>query len=69
MGDHDRRAHFPGFPVARRGRADFGVRDRGALRRQAAVDQGIAVTPGAVRSSSGVEMLARGIRPAGAITP
>jgi transcriptional regulator GlxA family with amidase domain len=28
----------------------------------------IAVTPGAVRSSSGVEMLARGIRPAGAIT-
>jgi transcriptional regulator GlxA family with amidase domain len=28
----------------------------------------IAVTPGAVRSSSGVEMLARGIRPFGAIT-
>ena len=28
----------------------------------------IAVTPGAVRSSSGVEMLARGIRPSGAIT-
>ncbi|MEA2820729.1 MAG: hypothetical protein QOJ86_2733, partial [Bradyrhizobium sp.] len=28
----------------------------------------IALTPGAVRSSSGAEMLARGIRPAGAIT-
>jgi transcriptional regulator GlxA family with amidase domain len=28
----------------------------------------IAVTPGAVRSSSGVEMFARGIRPSGAIT-
>jgi len=28
----------------------------------------IAVTPGAVRSSSGVEMLARGIRPSGAIS-
>jgi transcriptional regulator GlxA family with amidase domain len=28
----------------------------------------IAVTPGAVRSSSGVEVLARGIRPSGAIT-
>ena len=28
----------------------------------------IAVTPGAVRSSSGVEMLARGIKPSGAIT-
>src|SRR5882757_3700246 len=28
----------------------------------------IAVTPGAVRSSSGVEMLVRGIKPSGAIT-
>src|SRR5471030_669045 len=28
----------------------------------------IAVTPGAVRSSSGVEMLARGLKPSGAIT-
>src|SRR6185295_1203365 len=28
----------------------------------------MALTPGAVRSSSGAEMLARGIRPAGAIT-
>src|SRR6202790_5222701 len=28
----------------------------------------LAVTPGAVRSSSGVEMLARGLKPSGAIT-
>ena len=28
----------------------------------------MAVTPGPVRSSSGVEMLARGIKPSGAIT-
>src|SRR6476619_3040566 len=28
----------------------------------------LAVTPGPVRSSSGVEMLARGVRPSGAIT-
>ena len=28
----------------------------------------MAVTPGPVRSSSGVEMLARGLRPSGAIT-
>ena len=66
---HDRRADLSGLPVARCGRADLGVRDRGAAFAAARPPSGRwRLRPGAVRSSSGVEMLARSTRPPAAIT-
>ena len=67
--NHDRHSGISRFPAAGRRRSDFGVRNRGPLCRPLLPSiKVLAVTPGPVRSSSGVEMLARGLKPSGAIT-